>query len=148
MVKVNSHKKRVSALMLLGVFLFTFLHNAVPHFHHTHNHENHAELTKAEHSHKHGHSHDHNTEHDSESKVIHILGHHSHDLQGHDQVDLISHQLEKESKTVKITLYANLISPQFFSEFEITEVSPPFVEQHYVSTLPRSIPLRGPPCLS
>ncbi len=145
-MKVNRIKKRISAFLLLGVFLLALLHNVVPHFHHTHSGENlNSEIPDLGHSHANNHSHSHDS--DLEKGLLQLLGHHSHNFHLHDQIVLISSKFGKNSKPTKVSLFANATGIEFLDVFLPTITSFPFAAQHCTSSSLKSITLRGPPFL-
>ncbi|MFT7592525.1 MAG: hypothetical protein ACI9UJ_002463, partial [bacterium] len=85
----NRYKRRLSSTVLLGVFFITLLHGAVPHSHHEHKHgELHVVLSDLSHSHGDGHVHSHESNVDKWNRILHVLGHHSHNTKEHVQLIL------------------------------------------------------------
>jgi hypothetical protein len=150
--KVNQHKKRIAAFLLLGVFLCTLLHNVVPHYHHSHGDDSpKIDLAEAQHSHadshSHSHSHDSNEKQDGKRGLLDVLGNHTHEFHTHDPLVLVTPAVQKVNKPITFALYSNTISLEIDNKLLSVSTFPPFVERRCISIFPRSVPLRGPPRL-
>jgi hypothetical protein len=150
--KVNQHKKRIAAFLLLGVFLCTLLHNVVPHYHHSHSDDSpKTDLAEVQHSHADSHSHSHS--HDSKEKqdgtrgLLDVLGNHTHEFHTHDPLVLVTPAVQKVNKPIRFALYSNTRSLEIDNKLLSASTFPPFTERRCISIFPRSVPLRGPPSL-
>jgi hypothetical protein len=150
--KVNQHKKRISSFLLLGVFLCTLLHNAVPHHHHSHSDDSpKTDLTEAQHSHadnhSHSHSHDSNDKQDGKGGLLDAIANHTHEFHSHDPLVLVAPTVQKINKPITFALSSNTTSLEIDNKLLSAITFLPFTERRCISISPRSVPLRGPPRL-
>ena len=142
----NRYKRSLSSTVLLGVFLITLLHSAVPHYHHDHNHgELHVALSDLSHSHGDSHTHSHESSADKWNKILDLFGHHTHAVNEHDQVVLIPPSFEKNVRPLVLSLCINNWGITVSDKIRTKTTVSQFVKPLSLSAYPRSLPLRGPP---